>query len=203
MSKQGILIGGTFNPFTKAHQAMAVTVHKWYPEADIIYVPSNMEYISGWKELPEGEVFSGKNRVELIKEAVADIPNCFVSDIESTGAVDGRSYHTVRYYKEYYDEIYLCIGSDKLSELEHWYRAEELMQEVNVLLFTRGARLSEETSGFIGKFRERIREISFEYPGVSSSLIRKLYAEGKMEELKQYVPDAVYRYLQSQKEGMV
>ena len=200
MNKQGILIGGTFNPFTNAHKEMAVTIRELFPEADIIYVPSNMKYIAGWKELPKGEVFSGKNRVELIREAVKEIPNCLVSDIESTGAADGRTYHTVQYYKEFYEELFLCIGSDKLQELERWYRAEELLQEVNILLFTRGERLENVTSAFIKKYRGRIREVLFDYPGISSSLIRTLYADGKIEEIRKYVPETVYQYLKRKRE---
>lgn len=197
--KIGVLIGGTFNPFTNAHKEMAAVVRDLFPAADIIYVPSNMDYIAKWKNLPGGEVFSGKNRVELMTEAVKDIPNCFVSDIESSGKANGRTYITVQHYKQSYDKVYICIGSDKLYEIEKWYKAEKLMEEVKVLLFTRGESIKDCDSEFVKKYRDRFLEIEFNYSGVSSSLIRELYEKGELEEIKKYVPEPVYEYLRKEK----
>ena len=192
-TKTAVLIGGTFNPFTNAHKEMAWSVRREYPEADVIYVPSNLEYIDRWKALPGGKVFSGKNRVDLIAESVKDIPGCMVSDVESTGKVNGRTYITVQYFKQEYDRVIICIGSDKLYEFERWYMAKELMEEAEIVLFTRGESLAECKSEFILRHRDKIKEIEFPYPEVSSSLIRKLFEENRMEEIKQLVPEAVYR----------
>jgi nicotinic acid mononucleotide adenylyltransferase len=118
-----------------------------------------------------------------------------VSDIESTGKVNGRTYVTVQYYKQHYKHVIICIGSDKLYELERWYMAEELMQETRVLLFTRGETLEENQSEFIKKHRGNILEIEFDYPGISSSMIRELYEGGRLDEIKEHVPYPVYEYL--------
>lgn len=198
--KAVILIGGTFNPFTNAHKEMAAVVRDIFPDADIVYIPSNMDYIAKWKDLPGDEVFSGKNRVEVMTKAVKDIPNCFVSDIESSGRANGRTYITVQHFKQSYDKVYICIGSDKLYEIEKWYKAEQLMEEVKVLLFTRGESIKDCNSEFVKRYRSRFLEIEFNYPGVSSSLIRGLYEKGKIEEIKEYVPEPVYEYLRKAKE---
>lgn len=94
-----VLIGGTFNPYTNAYKEMAVSARRLLPSADIIYIPSNLKFIAGWKELPHNKVFSGYNRIELISESIKDINNCYVSDIESTGKVSGRTYVTIQYFQ--------------------------------------------------------------------------------------------------------
>lgn len=198
--KTVVLIGGTFNPFTNAHKEMAAVIRDIFPDADIIYIPSNMDYIAKWKELPGGEVFSGKNRVELMTESVKDIPNCFVSDIESSGKANGRTYITVHHFKQFYDKVCICIGSDKLYEIERWYKAEQLMKEVKILLFTRGESIKDCNCEFVKNHRDRFLEIEFNYPGVSSSLIRELYEKGEIEEIKKYVPEPVYEYLRAKEE---
>jgi len=202
MNKTAVLIGGTFNPFTNAHKQMAVVAGERYPEADIIFVPSNLDYINCWKELPDGDVFSGKGRVELIEQSVKDLSFCSVSDVECSGRIDGRTYHTVLYFKERYEKVVFCIGSDKLQEMERWYCAEELLQAAGVLLFTRGEALADLCSEFIERHREKFTEIAFSYPEVSSSLVRELYQEGKLNEIKKYVPEPVYRYLCKRRENI-
>lgn len=201
--KSVVLIGGTFNPFTNAHKEMAISVRGLLAEADIVYIPSNMGYISEWKDIPSDNVFSGRNRSDLISESIKDISNCYVSNIESTGKITGRTYETVQYFKEKYERVYICIGSDKLTEFEKWYKAEELIKEVEVLLFTRGKAVIDCSSEFIKKYRGKITEVDFNFPEISSSLVRDMYNKGKIVEIKKYVPYPVYEYLGKAREMYV
>lgn len=198
--KTAVLIGGTFNPFTNAHREMALAIRRAYPEVTIVYVPSNLRYIAGWKDLPSEDVFSGEGREEVIEKSIADIPGCLVSDMESSGALSGKSYDTVHYFKQQYDHVCLCIGYDKLEEFGKWYQVSELVDEIDQLfLFTRGKGLKDCSSDYILSIQDKITEIDFDYPEVSSSLVRELYAQGDLEAIQELVPFPVYECLSGKK----
>jgi len=194
-----VLIGGSFNPFTNAHKAMALAVREYLPTATIAYVPGNLKYLTKWKALPEDLVFCGENRIELIEECVKDIEDCHVCGCEAIGPCSGKTYDTVNWLTLGFrtkDDIYLCIGTDKLSEIETWFNARKLIERVKFLVLTRGSSIDDCKSEFIKKHRERFIEISFDYLDVSSTKVRDLYKEGDFSEIEKLVPEPVYNYLE-------
>lgn len=191
-----VLIGGSFNPFTNAHKAMALAVREKIPDSTIVYVPGDLGYLSRWKTLPKEDTFSGKNRIEIIKKCVKDIKNCFVSEYEAAGPGSGRTYDTVKYLSFFGEgEVCVCIGSDKLSEIEKWYRADDLINMTKFIVLTRGSSIDDCKSYFIQSHRDRFIEIPFDYPEVSSTRVRELYKEGNFDEIAKLVPEPVYNYL--------
>lgn len=192
-----VLIGGSFNPFTNAHKAMALAVREKIPGCAIVYVPGNLGYLSYWKALPEDIVFSGKNRIKIIKKCVKDVKNCFVSKYEAAGSGSGRTYDTVQHFQHFHrGTIYLCVGSDKLSEIEEWYRADDLINMTKFIVLTRDSSIDDCKSYFIQSHRDRFIEIPFDYPEVSSTRVRELYKEGNFDEIEKLIPEPVYEYLE-------
>ena len=197
-SRPLVLIGGSFNPFTNAHKAMALAVREKFPDATIAYVPGNLKYLTKWKALPEDLVFCGENRIELIEECVKDIEDCHVCGCEAIGPCSGKTYDTVNWLTLGFrtkEDICLCIGTDKLSEIETWYNARELVERVNFLVLTRGSCIDDCKSIFVKMYKDRFIEIPFDYPDVSSTKVRQLYKEGNFDEIEKLVPEPVYKYL--------
>jgi len=122
-SNQVVLIGGTFNPFTNAHLAMAIEARKMFPHARIVFVPGNLEYNSKWKGINQDKAFFGDNRAELIAESIKGMSGCYVDDIEATGDLSGKTFDLVAEYSNF-EEIYICVGADKLDEIGDWWSAE-------------------------------------------------------------------------------
>lgn len=195
MSKKSssVLFGGTFNPFTIAHLEMVKKIREVFPDSDICIMPTNLDFIKHWKELPEGDAFDGKDRVELIKEAVKDIDNCFVSDAEASGKLSGKTYDTVKYLLESYEKVYMCVGTDKLFEMLKWYHSEELFALLaEIVCFDRGGSAPYD-------FPVPVRFVDFDFSEVSSTKVRDMYMSGSMEELKKQVPANIYDFLRKKK----
>lgn len=198
MKNKVVLIFGTFNPITNAHLELGIQCKSLIPSADIYYIPSNMNYMKNWKNVDVSLLKDGE-RTRLIKYVVS--PFGFnVSNIEILGIVNGNTYETVSYFKENlgYEEVIICLGYDKLSELHLWYKAEELISQNKFLVFKRknkGIRDCE--CPLILQYKDRFIEVggNSKYQGVSSTIVRNVYYERKLDDVKDYIPDVVYEYL--------
>jgi len=195
-----ILIMGTFNPITSAHVALGEEAKKVMPWADVIYVPSNLSFMRDWKEIDE--FLSDEDRISLIRESIASIPDASVSDIEITGVSDGRTYNSVNIIKEKYEEAVIVMGIDKLDELDRWYNADRLFSENKVLVFERsGENLESRMTDFIRQRRDSFVAESMPacYGDISSTAVRKAFKEGNLAAIEEYVPQNVYAFLLSRK----
>lgn len=193
MSK-AVLILGAFNPVTNAHIDMGIRAHEVFPDAHIIYVPAKADYLKGWKMLRDGQVMSEKERYDLLKEAIEKY-GFEISDVELNGASDGRTYNTAICFKE----PIICIGSDKLQELDLWYNAEILLKRYKFLVVTRNndrGRLPES----LEIYSDKLSYVEGTYQDISATMIRDAYKEGRLDEVKQFIPDNIYRYLKSKEE---
>lgn len=194
--KTAIIIGGSFNPITKAHLYLGHKCKELFPEADIIYIPTNMTYISHWKHQSLNKMFSNENRNKTLKNVFKNSP-FILSEVESSGQLSGKTFETVEYFKKEYDEIYVVIGSDKLTEIEKWYRFTELIEDIRFILFSRNNQsFNELASDNLKQFQDRfIIVTNNELQTVSSTMIRSAYENNKLDEIKEYIPIEVYDFL--------
>ena len=202
--KRAALIVGTFNPITNAHLNLGHLAKKHLPDADIIYVPAKDSFLAGWKGMDSELILNQEERYRLVKEAVE--PMRFrVSDCEISGESDGRTINTVNCLKEKfgYEEIYLCMGTDKVGELEKWYKAEELVSENKFMIVERGEdSLEDVMTDFTKKYGSKFITVhSCEgYKDISSTIIRDYCRKNDMDGIRDMVPDNVYNYLKNNKE---
>lgn len=193
-----VLVGGSFNPITKAHLDLGIKTKRMFPFADIVYVPSNVKYISEWKITDYGENFPSEMREELLRVALE--PLDFLLDMrEANGELSGKTYDLVMDYKKKgYDNVYFCIGGDKVEELPKWYKANELLDEAKVIVFDRGETKVDLSHPFYQERLEKIvkANISNDLLNVSSTQIRKAFANNRLEDAKDMLPIEVYTILQ-------
>lgn len=197
MTRRGVvLLFGTFNPFTNAHLKIGRLAKEKYPDYDIYYVPAKDSFMSSYKQLDAGNIMSENDRYELIEGSIKDIPGFFVTDIEYTGIVNGKTINTVKYFKEQlgYSDAVLCFGTDKVPELEYWYKGRELVSENKFLIVTReGKTLSDVMTEYTNQHRQNFTEISnSDFSNISGTGVRNALATGDYDYLKQAVPDYVY-----------
>lgn len=195
--KKAVLIFGTFNPITAAHVDLGILSASKIPDADIYYIPSNIEFMKKWKNVED--ILTDKERVDLVRKTVKP-HGFFVCDAEVMGVVDGKTYNTILYLKEEYkyDEIYICCGYDKLEELHLWYRATKLVKENQFLIFSRnGLGLKDCECPFVLAHKSHFLEMDGKQSNqyISSTKVRQAFLGGRLEEVKEYVPKTVYDYL--------
>lgn len=194
---RAVLIMGTFNPITKAHLELGIGAKKIFPAASIIYVPSNLSFMKDWKKVDDS-FLSDSERVQLIKDSIADMEDFSVMDVEIRGESDGRTYNTVQLIKQQYDEVVMVMGIDKLEELDRWFKADELFSENTVLVFERnGDNLESMMTDFIRAHRDNFvaAEMPEQYEYISSTAVRKAFETGDLSAIKDDIPGVVYQYL--------
>lgn len=202
--KRAVLIIGTFNPVTNAHIHLGNVAAKTLPDADVFYVPAKDDFLKGWKRMDEAMVLKASERLVLLKQAV--IPFGFaVSEIEITGEVDGKTIHTAEYFKNTlgYDEVYFCMGTDKISELHRWYEGEKLISEYKFLIIERdGITLDEVMTESTRAYSVNFLKVKDDgaFADISSTKIRNACINGELESVRGNIPEEVYLYLKERKE---
>lgn len=198
-----ILIFGTFNPITNAHINLGIQSQKIIDDSDVVFIPAKDEFLRDWKGYDKESILS--NRLLLLREVISD--NGFeVCEAEINGEVDGKSIHTIEYIKNRYgyENVYFCMGTDKVPELHKWYKAEELVGENSFLVFTRGESLSDAMDEFTSRYADRFTEVveDEKFYDMSSTNVRNAIKSGNIDSIKDTLPDKVYEYLKGEKYGI-
>ncbi len=82
--EQLAVITGTFNPLTKAHISMGLLArNKSSEDSRIVYVPSRHDILTGWKEMPDKDILSEKDRLSLFGNCPAALRLHFLETCES------------------------------------------------------------------------------------------------------------------------
>jgi len=197
MAKKGVvLLFGTFNPFTNAHLNIGHIAKENYPDYDIFYVPAKAKFMSEYKGLNCGDILSEDNRLDMIRGSIEGTEDFYVTDVEFGGIVDGKTMNTIAYFKEElgYEDVVLCFGTDKISELEFWYRGRELVSDNKFLIITRdGNSLDSVMTEYTRMYRGNFREVKNDtFSSLSGSLVRKAIENGDRDFVKKSVPEYVY-----------
>ncbi len=180
-----VIFGGSFDPITKAHEAMAIKLCEYFDQ--VVVVPA---FISPFK-LGEMDL-SGRERLELIKKAFEKYPSIIVSDCELVDEGTSYSYLTAQKFYNENDQLFFAIGSDGLSSLDRWAKPEILSKLVRFFVVKRPFfPINEEE---LKKAREifEIEIAPFEGEEGSSALLRVAVAFNRAEEV---VPKFVADYI--------
>lgn len=199
--KKAVLVIGSFNPVTHAHLTLGLMSATKMPDADIWYVPANSKFVSC--KLQSDTIFSDGERLTMLMQTVNRY-GFHVCIGELKGTLDGMTYNTVEYFKNSlkYEEVYICIGYDKLDELHSWFKAQELVTENYFLVFPRGDKsLYDCTDAFILKhIHQFIPMQETGYATTSSTIIRQAYRDNELDNVKPFLPYEVYTYITFKKE---
>ena len=197
MEKIIVIVGGSFNPPTKAHLEMA-KICKDRVKADlVIFVPTKADYMKEWKKYQNTQIIDENKRVAALKSLEEDWLR--VDTCEIDGLVSGSSYETIQYIKDKYEtkSVYFGIGSDKLQEIPRWKNSEKLLSEERFLLL---ARDHENIDSAIESNEElymhrnafiKCNNSESSY-GISSTLAREYLRNGSLHKLRGIVPYSVF-----------
>ncbi|MCK5456365.1 MAG: nicotinate-nucleotide adenylyltransferase [Melioribacteraceae bacterium] len=130
-NKVGIY-GGSFDPIHLGHLITARSVKEIRNLSEIIFVPT---YKSPLKL--DIEAASTEDRFKMTKLAVEKYDTFNVSDYEINKTEISYTINTVKYLKEKYGNIELIIGYDNFLIFDKWYKWEEILDLVDVVVLRR------------------------------------------------------------------
>lgn len=209
MEKTLAVIPGTFNPVTKAHIHMGEIIRQLMPEAMVVYVPTKTGFLQSWKHMDMREIMPDEARAHLLQDALSGtgftVDLCEIND-ETTG----KTFDTLTYLAKKYGvdkkNLWWVCGTDKLTELNRWYRADDIMSTFRLIVIQRNDDDSEREireNPFLSKYRDRITLVPDEekYLTISSTKVRNAMDEGHLENVRNLLPDAVYERLTEEMKG--
>ena len=196
-----VVVGGAFNPLSKAHGEMMRTAKKMVRADKVIIVPAADRFLRSWKKFDDGSIVPVEAREKALAEFCRRNPWASVSDIETSGRSQS-TYDTLSAIKadNQGDRIFLAFGTDKLSELNRWHEWQKLLSEFEFAVVRRDdddvrSILPEclFLRPYIKNFQFCVRKARYAY--VSSTKIREALAAGDMAAAKKmtysYVIDAL------------
>lgn len=195
-----LFFSGTFNPIHNGHIEIARNVKEKMNCKKVVFVPACVPY-----HKTEDAKVSFDDKMEMVKLAISDYDDCEVSDVDKR-ANSGNSYslNTVNLFiKEFSEEnesdpdarLNFLMGADAFSDLDKWYKVNELADKVNFVVVSRP---TEENTGVIAyKVKKNIPNLVYytfvENYDISSSKIRQIIRENGSPE--QYLNKHVLQFI--------
>lgn len=203
--KRIIVMGGSFNPPTVAHQKLLLSAVDSLRADMGIYVPSSHEYVK--KKMDKAghpsEVLSEKLRLRMLCEMAADDSRLNVDDYEFHLTEKSRTYNTMVYLQKKYPdaELFFLAGGDKLDIFPRWYRIKDFLEQFLIIVTNRenyDAREAISENPFLNSYRDRFAVI--DYPdgidGISSSSVREKWRQGDIDAVRGMLHPSVYDMMQ-------
>jgi len=170
------IFGGTFNPIHIGHLIMAQYVKNFSEIDRIIFVPNG---VPPHKNI---DIALPEDRFEMVRLSIEDNPDFQISDFEIKNKGPSWTINTLNHFATVYEEVYFILGSDNLSEISKWYKAEEILRKFPIIVLprerdTRVIRMQIEDFAIL--FGARIILIDMPIIDISSTEIRRLIRENK------------------------
>lgn len=128
------LFGGSFNPIHFGHIGLAKYVVENTDIEQVWLMPSPQNPLKKRADLMPDE-----ERLRLAREAVADIPNIKVCDVEFHLPIPSYTYNTLQCLRQIYPQIEFSIimGADNVLCFDKWYKYEEILEEFPIIVYPR------------------------------------------------------------------
>ena len=195
MKKRIGIMGGTFDPIHIGHLILAEKAYEELDLDEVWFMPSGNP---PHKQNRAGRA-SDKQRVEMVRRAIADNPHFRLSTEEMHPEGYTYTYETLeRLHEKYPDYIYyFIIGADSLYSFSTWMKPERICAACTIVVATRDhtpvKELSEEMERLTQLYHGHFVRLDTMNIDISSQLLRQWHQEGKS--LRYYVPDAVADYI--------
>ena len=188
MNKLIIVMGGSFNPPTIAHQRLLLGAVNALGADKGIFVPSSHAYVKTKMKRdkhPE-ETLPEHLRLKMLNAMAEDDPRLSVDDLEFHRKGKGYTYETMLDVQEKYPDatLYFLAGGDKVDIFPRWHRIQEFLDRFHIIVVRRDGEDPETAmvaNDFLRSHKDKFHVI--EAPqgieGISSSAIRDKLREGQ------------------------
>jgi nicotinate-nucleotide adenylyltransferase len=181
VSERVAIFGGSFNPPHVAH-VLAVALLWMSGEVDRILLVPTFRHPFGKPLAPFDD------RVKMCEAAVGWLPCVSVSRVEEDVGGEGRTVHMLERLGRLYPDwrMRLVLGADLLLEADKWYRFDRVCELAPPILLGR--------TGFAAEGAPAVL-----LPGVSSTEVRTLIADGRWADVAPLVPHGVLTYVRERR----
>lgn len=201
-----VLLGGTFNPLSKAHDRVLQTAKRKIGADKAILLPASDGFLHSWKKFDSKEIIPMEIRMKILKAYCKRHRNTLLETIE-VGGITTNTYDSLSYLKKKYrtNRLYFLLGTEKATEIQTWHESEKLLAE-NLFIMVR--RHDDDLNAIrnipvIWKNRERFlfMDVGEETQEISSTRIREALLEKKPTIAAELTFSYVMRILQEAKIG--
>ena len=196
MKKRIGIMGGTFDPIHIGHLILAEKAYEELDLDEVWFMPSGNP---PHKQNRAGRA-SDKQRVEMVRRAIADNPHFRLSTEEMHPEGYTYTYETLeRLHEKYPDYIYyFIIGADSLFNFDTWMEPERICHEAVLVVATRDhtplKELDQQMKLLAQKYNGKFIRLDTMNIDVSSELLRSWHKSG--QSLRYYVPQPVISYIE-------
>lgn len=133
-----VVLGGTFNPLSKAHIYILKNAYKKLHADKMILLPTSDVFLNSWKKYDKNNILPISLREDILNEFALRNKNVIIENCE-VNKLTYKTYDSLTYIKNKYGftEIYFICGSEKLPELGLWYRIDDLLNEFKFVVYKR------------------------------------------------------------------
>ncbi|WP_437337659.1 nicotinate (nicotinamide) nucleotide adenylyltransferase [Sorangium sp. So ce394] len=185
------IFGGSFNPPHVAHVLAATYAISVAPIDEVLVVPVYRHPFS--KELAPFE-----HRLAMCQLALGWLPRVSVSAVERDLGGESLTLRTLEHLAAAHPgwAMRLLVGADVLPDLPRWHRFDRIEQLAPPIVLGRSgfAATAAEPLDAAADPRPLLRPADVLLPQISSSEIRRAFAAGDLEAVRQRVPRAVLDY---------
>ena len=178
------IFGGSFDPPHLGHQSIA---KKSLEISDhLIFIPAKQSPHKSTKPIA-----METHRVNMLKLMIEKIKNTEIDTYELENNSPSYTWHTVQHIKAKFQDstITMVIGGDLVSKLHTWNKIDELSQGNSFLCFPRGDNNQNYSDEYDMEFVSNFKN------DISSTTIKKLIAEGKLDLTRGMLHPAVFNYI--------
>ena len=116
-----------------AHIDIPLKIKSHFKLDKIIYVPTGTS--------PVGKAFKANksDRLKMLENVIAQDKSLSIDDYELKSSDISYSFNTLKYFKELYppSKLRLIIGEDNFMSFTKWYKYNEIMKIVNIVVLVR------------------------------------------------------------------
>lgn len=183
------LFGGSFNPIHFGHLITSQRVMEIRKLEKIILMPCN---ISPFK-FEAADILEGHTRMRMLELAVGNSTNYEIDNFELKKGGVSFTYNTILHLKRMYRDIELIIGFDQLIDFDKWYKAENIVDETQLVVMKREI----DKPGVKNIFTEKAVFVDTPTIEISATEIRERIRAGLS--IDYLVPESVMDYIKQEK----
>ncbi|MCR5166759.1 MAG: nicotinate (nicotinamide) nucleotide adenylyltransferase [Oscillospiraceae bacterium] len=179
MDKTIVVLGGSFNPPTKAHTALLKSAVEQLDASFGIFVPSSKAYVERKMSKQKSFAYSEEQRLSMLEAICKDNPTLRVDDCEYGDDGRGHTYDTLCKLQMKYPgyKLIFVIGADKLTIVPRWHNHETFFKNFEFAVTHRNDIDIDKTisnDATLAKYRSIFHEINVDdsLSDVSSTIAR-------------------------------